>query len=171
MSLVGSSEWRAYAPLSRCFIPTFVKRAAERFAVLGVLVVLVACARSPTVTSKSELRSIGRQASYERSIVGDAHVAKLETPSYGVASYYDEGTQTASGEDFDPQALTAAHPNLPFGTKLRVTNVATGKSVIVRVNDRGPFVPGRIVDVSHSAAAALGMIGQGTAKVKVDVVQ
>jgi rare lipoprotein A len=67
--------------------------------------------------------------------------------------------------------LTAAHPDLPFGTKLRVTNVATGKSVIVRVNDRGPFVPGRIVDVSHSAAAALGIIEQGTAKVKVDVVQ
>jgi rare lipoprotein A len=67
--------------------------------------------------------------------------------------------------------LTAAHPNLPFGTKLRVTNVATGRSVIVRVNDRGPFVPGRVVDVSSSAAAALGIVGQGTAKVKLDVVQ
>jgi rare lipoprotein A len=102
-------------------------------------------------------------------------VAKLGVPSgvpsHGLASYYDEGAQTASGDNFDPQALTAAHPNLPFGTKLRVTNVTTGKSVIVRVNDRGPFVPGRIVDVSHSAAAALGMIDHGTAEVKVDIVQ
>jgi len=113
----------------------------------------------------SELRS-----SNERPIVGNNQVAPGAT-SYGLASYYEEGTQTASGENFDPQALTAAHPDLPFGTKLRVTNVTTGKSVIVRVNDRGPFVPGRIVDVSHSAAAALGIIEQGTAKVKVDVVQ
>ena len=113
---------------------------------------------------------MGRQASRERPITGNNQVAPGGT-SYGLASYYEEGTQTASGENFDPQALTAAHPDLPFGTKLRVTNVTTGKSVIVRVNDRGPFVHGRIVDVSHSAAAALGIIEQGTAKVKVDVVQ
>jgi rare lipoprotein A len=73
--------------------------------------------------------------------------------SYGVASFYSEGTRTASGEQFNPNALTAAHPNLPFGTKLRVTDVATGRSVVVRVNDHGPFVPGRVVDVSYSAAA------------------
>ena len=132
---------------------------------------LAACAQSPAVTGKSELHSFGRQASRVRSTPASDHVAKLGVPSYGLASYYDEGTRTASGESFDPQALTAAHPDLPFGTKLRVTNVTTGKSVIVRVNDRGPFVPGRIVDVSHSAAAALGMIDQGTAEVKVDVVQ
>jgi len=60
---------------------------------------------------------------------------------------------------------------LPFGTRLRVTNVATGRSVTVRVNDRGPFVPGRVVDVSHSAAETLGMVGGGIAKVKLDVVQ
>ena len=67
--------------------------------------------------------------------------------------------------------LTAAHPTLPFGTRLRVTNVATGRSVTVRVNDRGPYVPGRVVDVSHSAADALGMVGSGIAEVKLDVVQ
>jgi len=67
--------------------------------------------------------------------------------------------------------LTAAHRTLPFGTRVRVTNVATGRSVTVRVNDRGPFVPGRILDVSHFAAETLGIVGQGVAKVKLDVVQ
>jgi rare lipoprotein A len=60
---------------------------------------------------------------------------------------------------------------LPFGTKVRVTNVSTGKSVTVRVNDRGPFVRGRVIDVSHAAAQTIGMTGQGVAKVKLDVVQ
>ncbi len=91
--------------------------------------------------------------------------------SQGVASFYSEGAQTASGEKFDARELTAAHPTLPFGTRLRVTNVATGRSVTVRVNDRGPYVPGRIVDVSYSAAQSLGMVGQGVANVKLDVVQ
>jgi len=89
----------------------------------------------------------------------------------GLASFYTEGTRTASGEKFNTHELTAAHPTLPFGTRLRVTNVTTGRSVTVRVNDRGPYVPGRIVDVSYSAAESLGMVGRGVAKVKLDVVQ
>ena len=67
--------------------------------------------------------------------------------------------------------MTAAHQTLPFGTRLRVTDVATGRSVTVRVNDRGPFVPGRVVDVSASAAETLGITGKGVAKVKLDVVE
>ena len=82
--------------------------------------------------------------------------------------YKYEG-KTANGEQFKPSELTAAHRTLPFGTRLRVTNVATGRSVAVRVNDRGPFVPGRVVDVSHSAAAALGMVDRGITKVKIEV--
>jgi rare lipoprotein A len=89
----------------------------------------------------------------------------------GLASFYSEGSKTASGERFDPSELTAAHPTLPFGTRLRVTNTKTGRSVTVRVNDRGPYVPGRVVDVSYSAAQALGMVRSGTASVKLDVVQ
>lgn len=96
---------------------------------------------------------------------------EVKTNSQGVASFYSEGTRTASGEKFDAKQLTAAHPTLPFGTRLRVTNVANGQSVTVRVNDRGPYVPGRIVDVSYSAAETLGMIDGGLAKVKLDVVQ
>jgi len=91
--------------------------------------------------------------------------------SQGLASFYSEGARTASGEKFDARELTAAHPTLPFGTRLRVTNVASGRSVTVRVNDRGPYVAGRIVDVSYSAADALGMVGRGVAKVRLDVVR
>ena len=95
----------------------------------------------------------------------------MPTASHGLASFYIEGTRTASGERFDTTQLTAAHPTLPFGTKLRVTNVGNGQSVTVRINDRGPYVPGRVVDVSYSAAESLGMIDGGLAKVKLDVVQ
>jgi rare lipoprotein A len=99
------------------------------------------------------------------------NAADTKIASQGLASFYSEGARTANGEKFDARELTAAHPTLPFGTKLRVTNVSTGRSVTVRVNDRGPYVPGRIVDVSYSAADALGMVGKGVAKVKLDVVQ
>ncbi len=97
--------------------------------------------------------------------------AVTQTASQGLASFYSEGSRTASGEKFDGNELTAAHPTLPFGTRLRVTDVATGRSVTVRVNDRGPYVPGRVVDVSYSAAQTLGMVGRGVANVKLDVVQ
>jgi rare lipoprotein A len=93
------------------------------------------------------------------------------SPHGELASFYTSGGMTASGEKFDKNELTAAHPTLPFGTRLRVTNARTGRSVTVRVNDRGPYVPGRVVDVSYSAAQALGMVNSGTAKVKLDVVQ
>lgn len=90
----------------------------------------------------------------------------------GTASYYGAdfaGRRTASGERFDPQALTAAHPDLPFGTRLRVTNLENGRSVMVRINDRGPFAGGRIVDLSWGAARELGMLRSGLARVRVEV--
>jgi rare lipoprotein A len=80
-------------------------------------------------------------------------------------------TRPRAGEQFRSQGSTAAHRTLPFGTRLRVTNLVTGKSVTVRVNDRGPFVQGRVVDVSPAAAAEQLGIRSGLAKVKVDVVQ
>ncbi len=79
------------------------------------------------------------------------------------ASYYSQGRRTASGERFNPNGYTAASRTLPFGTMLRLTNPRNGRSVVVRVNDRGPFVRGRSLDVARGAAAALGMIVQGTA--------
>jgi len=90
----------------------------------------------------------------------------------GLASYYADkfqGRKTANGEKFDQKKMTAAHRTLPFGTKVRVTNVATGKSAVVRVNDRGPFVSGRVIDLSRAAAEKLGIVRAGVAKVKVEV--
>jgi peptidoglycan lytic transglycosylase len=102
----------------------------------------------------------------------NAHpAAKANSASDGVASFYTEDEWTASGERFNTHAMTAAHPTLPFGTRLRVTNVTNGRSVVVRINDRGPFVPGRVVDLSESAAESLGMVERGIVKVKLDVVQ
>ena len=91
----------------------------------------------------------------------------------GTASYYGRelaGNRTASGERFNPNALTAAHRTLPLGTKLRVTNVANGRSVIVRVNDRGPFVGKRVIDVSLGAAREINMVRSGTAQVRLELV-
>ena len=136
---------------------------------------LAACAQSP-VTKKSELRAASRNTSLvmktnKHTPAANKNAAETQIASYGLASFYSDEQQTANGEKFNPNALTAAHPTLPFGTQLRVTNVATGRSVTVRVNDRGPFVPGRIVDVSYSAAETLGIVGRGVAKVKLDVIQ
>ena len=99
-----------------------------------------------------------------------ADAADMETEiDGGMASYYGNelaGNRTASGERFDPGQLTAAHRTLPFGSKVRVTNMTTGDSVIVRINDRGPFAHGRVIDVSHAAAREIGMQRSGTARVK-----
>jgi rare lipoprotein A len=94
-----------------------------------------------------------------------------EVAEIGLASYYFEGQKTASGEPFDSNALTGAHRTAPFGTTVRVTVLKTGKEVIIRINDRGPFVKGRIIDVSRQAAEILGMVGAGLARVKVEVVR
>lgn len=87
----------------------------------------------------------------------------------GVASYYWQGQRVASGGRFNPNAMTAAHKTLPFGTRVRVTRVDTGRSVTVTINDRGPFVRGRIIDLSRAAAGSLGMTGAGVARVSLTV--
>lgn len=92
----------------------------------------------------------------------------------GIASYYHDrfqGRKTASGERFDQGAYSAAHKNLPFGTTVRVTRLDNGKSVVVTINDRGPFKKGRIVDLSRQAARELGIIERGLARVKVEVIR
>ena len=91
----------------------------------------------------------------------------------GVASYYAgrwHGRRTASGERFDMHEMTAAHRTLPFGTRVRVTNLKNGREVVVRINDRGPWRKKRVIDVSYAAARKLGMIGPGVARVRLDVV-
>ena len=99
-----------------------------------------------------------------------------ETGGYteeGIASWYGgkfQGRMTANGEIFDTNELTAAHKTLPFGSLVRVTHVGDGRSVVVRINDRGPFVEGRIIDLSRAAADAIGITARGVAPVSIEVV-
>jgi rare lipoprotein A len=99
------------------------------------------------------------------------HAFDPSKTSYGVASFYRHDTATASGERFDERKLTAAHKTLPFGTKVRVTSLKTGRSVTVRINDRGPFVEGRIVDLSYAAAEELDIVDRGITRVRLEVVE
>ena len=170
-------------------------------AVAPLLAALGACAPSPFVQNRTQFATPTpaptEQAALDLRTIPSSHIARhsvvrrkvsvarkpdpatpavLDThpkasSSYGVASFYTEDEWTASGERFNTHALTAAHPTLPLGTRLRVTNVTNGRSVVVRINDRGPFVHGRVVDLSGSAAESLGMVERGIAKVKLDVVQ
>ncbi len=89
----------------------------------------------------------------------------IAAPGCGHASWYALTSMTASGERMNPAKLTAAHRTLPFGTKVKVTNKRNGKSVVVRINDRGPFIKGRVIDVSKAAARTIGMVRSGTANV------
>jgi rare lipoprotein A len=100
-----------------------------------------------------------------------AHRPIAET---GRASWYGQahhGQRTASGERYDMNALTCAHPTLPFGTRLRVVNLDNDREVEVRVNDRGPVAPGRIIDLSYAAARALGAVGAGLVPVRLTILQ
>lgn len=95
--------------------------------------------------------------------------AGAEAGVVGMASYYKSGKRTANGEHFNPMGLTAAHRKLPFGTKLKVTNLRTGRSVVVRINDRGPFIRGRVIDLSLGAARVIGLHRSGVARISYTV--
>ena len=166
------------------------RKVVRLFVVTLTAATLAACAQSTVITNKSASLASSRQASLGPNLAAsfatnrrievvtkkhtpfatNKHAAGAARASYGLASFYTEGSETASGEKLDGHKLTAAHRTLPFGTRVRVTNVANGRSVTVRINDRGPFVPGRVVDVSYSAAERLGIMEQGITKVKLDVV-
>lgn len=92
-----------------------------------------------------------------------------EAAQCGKASWYSMGHTTASGERMNANALAAAHRSLPFGTRVRVENLANGQSVVVRINDRGPFIRGRVIDLTRGAAQQIGMIRSGVASVRVTV--
>ena len=110
----------------------------------------------------------------EETASAPAELPEATSLGRGSASYYASkfhGRRTASGEAFDNGAMTAAHRTLPFGSLVRVTNPATGASVIVRINDRGPFSRGRLIDVSRAAAEELGMIARGHATVELELIE
>ncbi len=157
-------------------LSTRFRNIVQLLAVVLMAATLAACAQSSVVNNKTALRAANRQTSLiavnaKRHFITHTRAGGTKVASYGLASFYSEGQQTANGEKFDPNELTAAHPNLPFGTRLRVTNVGNGRSVTVRINDRGPFVAGRAVDVSVAAAERIGIIEQGVAKVRLDVIR
>ena len=161
-------------------------RNARRLLLVALIAAtLPACIQTTAVGDRPTASAVSRQPSSQRVAAvtrqqyraartrqaARTQSARPQRAADGLASFYSQGTRTASGEKFNAGELTAAHRTLPFGTRVRVTNVATGQSVTVRVNDRGPFINGRVIDVSHAAAQSLGMVGQGVAKVKLDVVQ
>ncbi len=127
----------------------------------------------PTPTSLLLLLAFGAALA-----AGCSSARRPATPTnpteFGEASWYgieERGRLTANGEPMNPGGMTAAHPSLPFGTIVEVTDVATGQSVEVRINDRGPFVDGRIIDLSHEAARRLGILQQGVAPVMLTVIE
>src|SRR3954452_18055583 len=124
---------------------------------IAVLAVLVACIA-------------GAGCSKKKKRVPAAASPRINAVETGIASWYGppyHGRRAANGEIYDMEKMTAAHRTLPFGTWVEVSNLANNRTVDVRITDRGPFVGGRILDLSHAAAATIEMIGPGTAKVKI----
>jgi rare lipoprotein A len=126
--------------------------------------------QAPGFKPEQDMRSTIGILIFSATLAGGG-LAAAEPQARGHASFYSEGTKTASGERFQPSAMTAAHRTLPFGTKVRVTDVHSKRSVVVRINDRGPFIKGRIIDVSRGAASELGMIGRGVAMVDLQIIR
>jgi rare lipoprotein A len=135
-------------------------------------------ASSPASFSRAAYRGERRASRHRtRSHSRNRRAASFSRAAYsggsysGMASYYgsEAGSRTASGAHFNPSAMTAAHRSLPFGTKVRVTNRRNGRSVIVTINDRGPFVRGRVIDLSSGAAGVIGMRSSGVAPVSLQV--
>lgn len=152
----------------------------RRFTTLGVLLGVVLLSQSCGMIATSSRGTVPEMVSIPQPIIAKPGPTKppkeLKGPvsvQTGQASWYGKafaGKPTASGEIFNHELLTAAHRSLPLGTKVRVTNVANGKSVEVKVNDRGPYVGGRIIDLSRAAALALGMIEDGLTEVRLETI-
>ncbi|MFC6018992.1 septal ring lytic transglycosylase RlpA family protein [Plantactinospora solaniradicis] len=125
--------------------------------------------RSSTRSTPSPTRSaVTKRPAATKRAVTTPTVRVVDTGSCG-ASYYDQGQVTANGEAFNPDGLTAAHKTLPFDTRVRVTNPANGKSVVVRINDRGPYIDGRCIDLSRGAFQAIASLDQGALDVRYEV--
>jgi rare lipoprotein A len=137
---------------------------------IAFLIVGLGAAQGPNNSEASSAQTRAVQAKPEfRNQTG-----KNQPYQVGTASWYGEyfvGKPTASGEDFDMYDMTAAHPTLPLGSYVRVTNLRNGRAVVVKVNDRGPVVPGRIIDLSYGAAQVLQFEQRGVQRVRLDLVK
>jgi len=161
-------------------VPAWIAAALIGVAPLGASSAADAPAHFEPATSAAVIELVPVQPSAEVTVsapalqTAPAPSAPQETVmGRGTASYYAarfDGRRTASGERFDNGAMTAAHRTLPFGTLVRVTNLANGRSVIVRINDRGPFSAGRMIDVSRAAASELGLVARGHGMVELAVI-
>lgn len=172
--------------MKRVFIPSEARRIG---AVYVAMVACLATAGQAEVTASEvafhdEFASYAVPAADYETVPGAVDITEIEPPvevvapepepatrslGSGIASYYGRkfhGRRTANGERFDMNDLTAAHRTLPFGSKVEVTNPRNGRKVVVRINDRGPFVKGRTIDLSRAAATELGMISRGHASVE-----
>ena len=140
----------------------------------SAIFLLVGCSSAPRFAGREEQRSGERRPAVQAEQPVQQNSEKILLTLEGIASYYAQdfqGKQTSNGETFDMNALTAAHRTFPFGTKVRVTNLENNKTVVVRVNDRGPFKEGRIMDLSMGAAKEIDLIRTGTAQVRLDVLE
>ena len=147
------------------------RRLAESLAVLLSVASLGAGAASGP--NSSEAARVIKPTVFKAVSRQSAKATKNSPYEVGTASWYGEyfqGKETASGEPFDMQALTAAHPTLPLGSFVRVTNLRNGRAVVVRINDRGPVVEGRIIDLSYNTARVLGFEERGLQRVRLDLV-
>jgi len=141
------------------------------FAIIIICVIFSSCSSSVRFSSETKTNIKSNKKSNPE-IIENSQIT-TQGKYRGVASYYDdkfEGRMTANGEIFNQFELTAAHNTLPFGTIVEVTNLKTGKKVHVRINDRGPFAEGRIIDLSKSAAAEIGMLEDGIAEVEIEII-
>ena len=139
-----------------------------------LLVFLCGCASSPRYTTGPTNLSTKSEASQTSNNTSKSNNIKHRKVMNGVSSFYAEdfhGKLTANGEVYDMYGVTAAHKTLPLNTVCRVTNLANNKSLILRINDRGPYIKGRILDCSYGAAKKLDFIKEGTTNVKIEVIE
>lgn len=161
--------------MPKAYFDSATKRIARRLVLIGTALSLAGCVTTNPHVAMAPSRSA---TTFKTAAIAPVHRRSLPyfraphaTPRSfdGVASYYSEGEQVATGAAFDPNGLTAAHRWLPFGTRVRVSDPRTGRSVVVTINDRGPFVQGRVLDLSVGAARALGIQGKGVSRVHGEV--
>jgi rare lipoprotein A len=144
------------------FFSRFSKQ-SRNFAIFCTLVLLTACS---SAEKRRKFAENENESAKKSTLENDSVNA-----SRGIASWYGKKfhrRRTASGERFDMYAFTAAHRNLPFGSKIKVRNLRSGKSVVVRINDRGPYTKNRLIDLSYSAGKAIGIIKTGSAPVEIE---